>query len=222
MPLPLAPLTATGDAGDPTTMRTACVVAAATVTATWWRGARSSWRPSWCALFLSLPFLCADGFAVVRWGCMSGPWWKGGQGVYPYTRQMHYWRLFESCLIPSRDSRLSWLVVRRVDVAPAGHDALPKLVLGPFFRSSTWSQSSAQRTKNPALVSVPRLIQTVSPTVKRPIFLRSRPAPPYLYRAGLPLVTTSDIVPYASAPVRGPPASPIRVDRGGHFYRSFS
>ena len=33
-------------------------------------------------VFLSLPFLCADGFAVVRWGCMSGPWGKGGQGVY--------------------------------------------------------------------------------------------------------------------------------------------
>ena len=82
MPLPLAPLTATGDARDPTTMRTACVVAAATVTAMWWRGARSSWRSSWFALFLSLPFLCADGFAVVRWGCMSGPWGKGGQGVY--------------------------------------------------------------------------------------------------------------------------------------------
>ena len=38
------------------------------VTAMWWRGAWSSWRSSWCALFLSLPFLCADGFAVVRWG----------------------------------------------------------------------------------------------------------------------------------------------------------
>ena len=33
-------------------------------------------------------------------------------------------------------------------------------------------------------------------------FLRSRPAPPYLYRAGLPPVTTSDNVPYAAAPVR--------------------
>ena len=42
MPLPLAPLTATGDARDPTTMRTACVVAAAMVTAMWWRGAWSS------------------------------------------------------------------------------------------------------------------------------------------------------------------------------------
>ena len=34
-------------------------------------------------VFLSLPFLCADGFAVVRWGCMSGPWGKGGQGGIP-------------------------------------------------------------------------------------------------------------------------------------------
>ena len=57
MPLPLAPLTATGDARDPTTMRTACVVAAAMVTAMWWRGAWSSWRSSWCALFLKSPEL---------------------------------------------------------------------------------------------------------------------------------------------------------------------
>ena len=46
--------------------------------------------------------------------------------------------------------------------------------------------------------------------------------PRYLSRHVLPPVTTSGSVQNAAVPVRGPPASPIRVDRGGHFYRSFS
>ena len=44
----------------------------------------------------------------------------------------------------------------------------------------------------------------------------------YLSRDVLPPVTTSGSTQDSAAPVRGPPASPIRVDRGGHFYRSFS
>ena len=38
MPIPLALLTGAGDAGDPTTMRTAWAAAAAVVMARWWWG----------------------------------------------------------------------------------------------------------------------------------------------------------------------------------------
>ena len=96
MPLPLAPLTATGDARDPPTMRTACVVVAATVTVMWWRGARSSWRSSWFALFLSLPFLCVlMGLLLCGGGACQG---RGGRGDREYTDRMHHWRLFATTI----------------------------------------------------------------------------------------------------------------------------
>ena len=47
-------------------------------------------------------------------------------------------------------------------------------------------------------------------------------APPYLHRDVLPLVTSAGAAPQLSRPVRRPAAYPIRVDRGGHSYQSFS
>ena len=73
-------------------------------------------------------------------------------------------------------------------------------VFPPFFRSYTWTQSSAERTETPALVSVPRLTQTVWPTMKLPINGHLRGPAPDASRTTLPPVTVSDREPWPGRP----------------------
>ena len=62
MPMPLAPLMATGDVGDPTTMRTAWVAAVAAVTARRPRGGRS-WEAE--ILVRTRPFVAHSALMVL-------------------------------------------------------------------------------------------------------------------------------------------------------------
>ena len=95
--MPLAPLMATGDVGDPTTMRTAWVAAVAAVTARRPRGGRS-WeakilvrtRPFVAHSALMVLLLCVWAEAACRRRGVGGRPWNIGMA--------HHWRLIGAAL----------------------------------------------------------------------------------------------------------------------------